>query len=67
MHINEHRFPGKQVCVYIYRLVKQYAPSYMVPKRSVDNPKGNYTFSKEICKSFLNTFTRHNSGMDEVY
>ena len=33
MHINEHRFPGKQVCVYIYRLVKQYAPYYMVPKR----------------------------------
>ena len=59
MHINEHRFPGKKVCVrpcphnydmymYINRLVVYpllYGPHKKV---SVDNPKANYTFSKDI-------------------
>ena len=36
-------------------------------KISVDNQKGNYTFSKDICKNFSNIFTNHNSSIDEVY
>ena len=33
---------------------------------SVDNPKAKCTFSKVIYKNLSNTFTRHNSSIDEV-
>ena len=38
----------------------------MVPIRQCRYPKEKYTFPKVICKNFSNTFTRHNSSIDEV-
>ena len=46
-------------------------PLLYFPRKTINvdtsNLKGNYTFSKDICKSISDTFTRHSLSIDEVF